>query len=164
MTFRPSGYWTEAGVRVGKYTFRSFPLPGSTQQERFSLFVYPWDVSPDTVPVVFARNPAGTESTARFWHKVFPKRFRSRDLDINDDFMQKVASQIDPSGTGDLLSRFLKINGDLRRSNNQALADLRNKTEERFLWTGPFLQLTNSKVESQFADRRSYVYQGEEGR
>src|SRR4029453_19020320 len=30
----------------------------------------------------------------------------------------------------------------------------------KFLWDGPFLQLSNSKVESFFADRRTYVYQG----
>ena len=26
VTFTPSGYWTEAGVKVDKYTFRSFPF------------------------------------------------------------------------------------------------------------------------------------------
>ncbi len=51
VTFTPSGYVTEAGVRVGKYKFRSFPLPGSRAQ-RFSLFAYPWDLPPDVVPVV----------------------------------------------------------------------------------------------------------------
>ncbi len=31
VTFTPGGSWSEAGVRVGKYTFRSFPLPGGTR-------------------------------------------------------------------------------------------------------------------------------------
>jgi len=160
VTFSVSGYWTEAGVRAGKYTFRSFPIPGGSKGSRFSLFAFPWDLPADTVPVVYARNPAGTEVTGRFWFKVFPKKFRKRELDVPDTFLQKVVSQIDPSGAGDLLSRFLRINGEMRRSNNQVLADLRHKTEERFLWNGPFLQLANSKVESQFADVRSYMYQG----
>lgn len=159
VTFTASGYWTEAGVRVGKYTFRSFPLPGS-QTERFSLFAFPWDTPADTVPVVYARNPAGTEVTARFWYKLFPKPFRKRDLELNDAFLQKVVPQIDPQGTGDLLPRFLKINGEMRRQNNQALADLRLKTEQKFLWSGPFRQLGNSKVESLFADTRAYIYRG----
>jgi hypothetical protein len=66
VTFNVSGYWTEAGVRVGKYTFRSFPMPGKTDPntpERFSLFAFPWDVPADTVPVVYARNPSGAEAT-----------------------------------------------------------------------------------------------------
>jgi murein DD-endopeptidase MepM/ murein hydrolase activator NlpD len=154
-----SGYWTEAGVRVGQSSFRTFPLPGSNTQERFSLFAFPWDVPADTVPVFFARNP-GAETKARFWYKVFPKKFRTRDLVIDEAFLEKVVSQIDPGGSGDLLARFLKINGEMRRKNNQTLADLRLKTADHFLWKGPFLQLANSKVESQFADKRSYIYKG----
>lgn len=48
----------------------------------------------------------------------------------------------------------------MRIKNNQTLADLRLKTADHFLWTGPFLQLANSKVESSFADRRTYIYKG----
>ena len=154
----PSGAWNEAGVRVGKGTYRSFPIEGRT--ERLALFAYPWDTPVDTAPVVFAKNAAGTEATARFWFKVFPKKFRMRDLEIDDKFLDKVVNQIDPGGSGDLLSRFLKINGEMRRANNQTLAELRFKTAGTFLWKDSFLQLTNSKVESEFADVRSYIYKG----
>jgi murein DD-endopeptidase MepM/ murein hydrolase activator NlpD len=157
-TFTPAAS-DESGVRVGMETFRSFPLPGHPDQ-RFSLFAYSWDTPPDTPPIVYARNTAGTEATARFWFKVFPKKFRARDLDIDDKFLEKVDNQIDPGGSGDLVSRFLKINGDLRRQNNKTLADLRLKTADHFLWTQAFLQLANSQVESAFADRRSYIYKG----
>jgi len=155
----PEGSWQEAGVRVGTATFRSFPEPGQTQQ-RVSLFAYSWDTPPDTAPMVFARNSAGTEATARFWFKVFPKKFRSRDLSIDDAFLEKVDNQIDPGGSGDLVTRFLKINGEVRRANNKALSDLRLKTEGHFLWTQSFLQLAGSQVESAFADLRTYVYKG----
>lgn len=155
----PSGTWSEAGVRVGDNTYASFPVPGEPN-ERLALFAYPWDMSTGTVPLVFAKNEAGTEAKAGFWFKVFPKKFRKRDLVIDDQFLTKVVNQIDPNGSGDLLARFLKINGELRRQNNQTLADLRSKTADKFLWTKEFLQLANSKVESEFADVRSYIYQG----
>src|SRR5437016_10601538 len=113
VVFTPAGYWTESGVRVGKYTFRSFSLPGHSDQ-RFSLFAYPWDLPENAVPVVYARNPAGAEVTARFWYKLFLKKFRSRDLEIDDAFLDRVVNQIDPQGSGDLLSRFLKVNGECR--------------------------------------------------
>jgi len=159
VVFTPGGYVTNSGVRAGKYEFRSFPHP-SGHGQRFSLFAYPWDLAGDVVPVVFARNPAGTEATARFWYKLFPKRFRSRDLAIDDAFLDKVVNQIEPGGSGDLLSRFLKINGEMRKHNNKTLADLRLKTADHFLWSGPFLPLMNAAVESNFADRRSYIYKG----
>jgi murein DD-endopeptidase MepM/ murein hydrolase activator NlpD len=154
----PSGSWNEAGVRVAKDTYRSFPITGSSQ--RLALFAYPWDTPIDTAPVVFAKNSAGGEATARFWFKIFPKKFRMRDLPIDDKFLDKVVNQIDPGGPGDLLTRFLKINGEMRRQNNKTLADLRFKTADKFLWTDSFMQLANSKVESEFADVRSYIYKG----
>jgi len=157
--FTPQGSWQEAGVRVGSADFRSFPAPGGAQQ-RLSLFAYSWDTPSGTVPIVFAKNSAGTEATARFWFKVFPKKFRSRDLPIDDAFLEKVDNQIEPGGSGDLLSRFLKINGETRRANNKTLADLRLKTADHFLWTQAFLQLANSQVESAFADVRTYIYKG----
>ncbi len=128
--------------------------------QRFALFVFPWDTPADVAPVVYARNAAGNEATGRFWFKVFPKRFRKRDLTIDDAFLNKVVSQIDPTGSGELLTRFLKVNGELRRKNNQTLMDLRLKSDEKFLWTQSFLQLANSQVESEFADVRAYMYQG----
>ena len=113
----PAGGWSEAGVRVGKDTYRSFPIAGRT--ERLVLFAYPWDTPIDTAPVVFAKNSAGTEATARFWFKIFPKKFRMRDLAIDDKFLDKVVNQIEPGGSGDLLTRFLKINGEMRRAEQQ---------------------------------------------
>jgi murein DD-endopeptidase MepM/ murein hydrolase activator NlpD len=155
----PSGYWTEAGVRAGPNKFDSLPAPSSGGQ-RLVLFAFPWDLPVSTAPVVFAGNPAGAEATAHFWFKIFPKKFRARDLVIDDKFLDKVVNQIEPNGKGDLLSRFLKINGQLRVENNRTLADLRLKSEPKFLWTQPFVQLANSKVESEFADVRSYIYNG----
>ena len=157
ITYSLGGYATDSGVRLDRYRFRSFPLPGT--ERRFSLFAFPWDVAVTAKPLVYATNSAD-EVTAGFWNRVFPKSFRKRDLAIDDAFLERVVNQIDPSGSGDLITRFLKINGELRKQNNQTLADLRAKTADKFLWSGPFLQLSNSKVESQFADVRSYVYKG----
>ena len=158
----PSGSWTETGVKAGRYTFRSFPLPGHPEQ-RFAMFAYPWDLPPDTKPLAYARNLAGTEATASFWFKLFPKKFRVRDFPIEDALMEKLVNSVDPTGQiapgPDLVSRFLKINGELRRKNNQQLADLRLKTEEKVLWNGPFIHY--GKEEADFADVRNYIYHGQ---
>ncbi len=162
VTFNAAGYWTEAGVRVGNETFRSWPLPDG-KPGLFSLFAFAWNMPAGTVPLVYATNPAGNEVTAAMAFQ-FPKKeqpkYRVRDLQIDDRFMQKVIGELDPNGSGDPVTRFLKINGEMRRANNQTLSDLRLKTEGRFLWSQPFLQQHNSKVESNFADVRNYIYQG----
>lgn len=162
VTFVPAGSWDEAGVKVGNYSFRSFPLPGHPDQQ-FAMFGYPWDLPPDITPVVFARNGAGTEARANFTFKLFPKNFRARDFVLTDALMQKLVNSVDPTGQvlpgKDLLSRFLYINRDMRRQNNQTLSDLRFKTEPKILWHGAFIHW--GKEEADFADVRDYVYHGQ---
>ncbi|MBI3667374.1 MAG: M23 family metallopeptidase [Acidobacteria bacterium] len=155
----------EAGVRTGPHEFRSWPLPGATPGTRFAFFAYSYDLPPRLTPLGFARDEAGNEATATFWFRVFPKEFRSRDLDLTKDFLEKVTQDIyshtpQLARSGDLLADFLKINGALRREDNRRLADLRFDTEEKFLWREPFRQLADSQVEAHFADHRRYFYQG----
>jgi murein DD-endopeptidase MepM/ murein hydrolase activator NlpD len=52
------------------------------------------------------------------------------------------------------------INSQLRKVNNKTLAGLRLRTEPKFLWTGAFLPMLDSTVESRFADTRTYTWQG----
>ena len=162
VTMTAAGSWTEAGAKVGEQRFRSFPLPGKSPEQRFAMFAYAWDLPHDVTPLVYARNGAGTEATAHFMFKVFPKKFRVRDFEIDDKLMEKLVNSVDPTGQvlpgKDLVTRFLYINGDLRRKNNQQLADLRFKTEEKILWNGPFIHW--GKEEANFADVRNYIYHG----
>ena len=162
VTFSVSGDWTEAGVRVGDQRFRAWPMPGG-KPGFFSLYAFAWNMPPQTVPLVYATNPAGNEVTGgmviRLPKKEQPK-YRTRDLVVDDRFVQKVIGELDPNGSGDPVTRFLKINAAMRRANNQTLSDLRLKSEARFLWSQPFRQQHNSKVESNFADVRNYIYQG----
>ena len=97
-------------------------MPGEpdNSNHRFSLFPYPWDVSPDTIPLAFARNSAGTEVTTTFWVKVFPKKFRSSNIQLNDRELQKVVGELDPEGTGSLVDRFVRLNREMRKANTRA--------------------------------------------
>ena len=162
VTLNLGGYWTEAGVRVGDEKFRAWPMPAG-KAGYFSLFAFAWNMPPGTAPVVYATNPGGNEASAPITFQ-FPKKeqpkYRVRDLPIDDRFMEKVVNELDPNGSGDLATRFVKINSEMRRANNKTLSDLRLKTELRFLWSQPFMQQPNTKVEANFADVRNYIYHG----
>ena len=157
-----SGPATESGVAVGNYHFRGWPMPGG-KEGMFSVFAYPWDTPAEVSPVVYATDAAGTTVTAPMV-VVFPKKeqpkYRVRDLQIDDKFLQKVVNELDPKGSGEPIARFMKINHEMRQANNKTLSDLRARTEPRFLWSQPFQQQPNSKVESNYADLRNYFYQG----
>lgn len=162
VSFTVSGYATDSGVAVGNYRFRGWPMPGG-KPGLFSIFAYPWDTPDGVLPVVYATDPAGTNVTTsivvQFPKKEQPK-YRVRDLNIDEKFLQKVTNELDPNGSGDLVARFVKINHETRQANNKFLSDLRTKTEPRFLFSQPFQQQPNSTVESNYADLRNYFFQG----
>jgi murein DD-endopeptidase MepM/ murein hydrolase activator NlpD len=129
----------------------------------FSIFAFAWNMPPDTVPVVYASNATGNDVTSPLIFQ-FPKKeqpkYTTHDLQVSDAFMQKVVGELDPNGTGDLVTRFVKINTEMRRANNNTLSDLQLKTADKFLWSQPFLRQSHSQAEATFADVRNYIYQG----
>ena len=161
-TFNVSGGWTEAGVRVGDQKFRAWPMPGG-KPGLFSLYAFAWNMPTDSVPLAYAANGAGNDVTSPLV-VVFPKKeqpkYTVHDLQVSDAFLDKVINELDPNGTGDPVTRFVKINSDMRQANNKTLSDLQFKTVDRFLWSRPFIRQPHSQAESNFADLRNYTYQG----
>jgi len=168
VVYRVSANVEVSGVQVGKRFFPGYPAPVAQSGDKklyFALFALQYDEPADTDMKVIARDAVGNEVSAGFWHKVFPKKFRSRDITLDDAFIQKVVPEITShtpgiKNEGDPVQVFVKINSELRRQNHQAIAKFAAQSGGTFLWNGPFLQLSNSKVEAYFADRRTYVYKG----
>jgi murein DD-endopeptidase MepM/ murein hydrolase activator NlpD len=142
------------------------PIAASDGSTRFALFAFRYDLPADTPVKVIARDAAGNEVVAGIQQKVFPKAFRSRDIILDDAFLNKVVTEI-MSNTpavqdqGDIVKNFVEINSKLREQNHAMIAKLSNESAPEFLWKGAFVQLSNSKVEAAFADRRTYLYKGE---
>ena len=166
VVYRVSPGTIESGVVAGPAFFRGFPLPGASDPRiRFAIFAFPYDAPANTPLRLRARDEAANEVLANFHLQVDRKAFRSRSLPVDDAFLEKVVPEIlsqSPSvqDQGDLVKNYLAINRDLRKANNAQLAEMASRSQERFLWTRPFQQLGNSKVEASFADRRTYTYKG----
>ena len=159
-TLNVTGTYTAAGVRVGDQSFRAWPVPG--KPGLFSLYAFAWNMPEGTTPVVFAANGAGNEVTTPLTI-VFPKReqpvYTEHQIEVTDQFLQKVVGELDSNGTGDPVARFVKVNTAMRQANNKTLAELRLKTADHFLWSEPFAR-QHAKAEATFADVRSYMYHG----
>lgn len=165
VVYRVSDDAVSSGVQAGPHFFPGFPLNKADSKVRFALFALAYDQPDDTPIRVIARDAAGNETTAPFWQKVFPKKFRSRDIPINNNFLTKVVPEVlsntkSVKDTGELIKVFVDINSNVRRQNHAAIAELAKSSPGEFLWKGAFLQLSNSQVESFFADRRTYIYDG----
>ncbi len=104
VAFTPSGYWTEAGVRVGKYQFRSFALPGRGN-ERFSLFAYPGTFPPINRRWFTRAIPPRPKPPRHFGTRSFRRASANCELELSEAFLQKVvASDWDPGWLRRLVS------------------------------------------------------------
>ena len=165
-----------SGVRVGDIEYPGFPASGagvegvsiSDPNIRIAFFALLYDQATSTPMRVFARDEAGNAIDADFDRKTFPKPDKKSKIELTDAFLDRVVPAILESTTeikptGSTLDKFLAINGELRRKNAETIASFAAKTSPQMLWGGVvFHPFTNSAVESAFADRRTYMYQGKE--
>jgi murein DD-endopeptidase MepM/ murein hydrolase activator NlpD len=180
-----------SGVKVGELVYPGFAASGAvpslssgTPREssggqagvqtdpslKIAFFALLYNQPVNTPIELYARDDAGNEARAQFDHQVFPKKFKSSRIQLDDGFLGRVVPAIlqgSPelgarSMPGDLLPAFLKINNDLRRMNAEKIAALEQKTAPQMLWKGAFLPLAGSQVEASFADFRTYIYGGKD--
>jgi murein DD-endopeptidase MepM/ murein hydrolase activator NlpD len=161
----------ESGVRVGNIEYPGYPAKGagitSDPALHVAFFAVLFDQDPKSTIQVFARDPAGNEVVVPIDHQVFPKPYGKSTIPLDDAFLNRVVPAIASNSpnenipTNDILAGFLKINGDLRRKNNQYLMDLSKKSAPEMLFKDAFQQLGNSQVEAKFADTRTYTYKGQ---
>ena len=155
-----------SGVRVGDRVFSGFPLGGQSKGTHVCLFALPYDESHEVSIVAWAEDRAGNGSETDFLIKTFPREFRQRRIEVSDSLIKEIAPKI-LSHTKDIepgqtpRETFVAINRELRTITQERIDEITSTSRSTRLWNEPFQQLSNSQVESAFADRRSYYYHGE---
>jgi murein DD-endopeptidase MepM/ murein hydrolase activator NlpD len=155
----------EDGVHAGEWWFPGYPLPGGDERTRFALFGAPYDLEDPGQIRLVARDDVGNEARASFVDQFTRRPPRTDRIQISDAFMERVVPAIlsqapEIEDRGGMLENYLAINGELRRINNRTLTELSAGSVAEFLWREPFMAMRNAQVMSDFADRRTYVYQG----
>jgi murein DD-endopeptidase MepM/ murein hydrolase activator NlpD len=135
---------------------------------RIAFFALRYDQDMNTPMRLFARDAAGNTARGDFDFRTFPKPFKKSRIGLDDRFLERVVPAILEGTTevrpeGDLLAKFLVVNGELRRKNAEKIASFTAQTAPSLLWAGDvFHPFTNTGVQSAFADQRTYVYQGKD--
>lgn len=155
------------GVMAGEWFFPGFPLAGGAAGERFAFFGVPYDLDDPAQIQLLTSDTFGNENRRSFLDQFFPQPLKRDTIQLSDGFLRKVVDEIfaatpELERQDDLLADYLLLNRDLRRRNAETLRQLAAKSRPERLWSGAFSQLPNSQVTSAFADRRTYVYDGEE--
>jgi murein DD-endopeptidase MepM/ murein hydrolase activator NlpD len=153
------------GVRAGDLWFPGYPLPGGGKEDRFALFAVPHDMADPSRVRLTAADDADNESQVTFIDQFNARRPIEADINLSDAFLNKVVPSImsqtpEVADAGGLVENFLAINRDLRKANAAALVELASKSKPQFLWSRPFLPMSNAKVMAPFAEERTYMYQG----
>jgi murein DD-endopeptidase MepM/ murein hydrolase activator NlpD len=176
VVYRVSPDDVESGVVVGDVEYPGYRASGATVEGvkigdpalRIAFFALLYDQDLNVPMRVWARDPAGNSARADFDYRTFPKPFKKSTFALEDKFLDRVVPAIlegtkDINPQGDTLTKFLAINGDLRRKNAEKIASFAKQTAPEILWKGiVFHPFTNSAVEAAFADHRTYTYNGKE--
>jgi len=165
VAYKPSADTVRSGVQIGKYFF-----PGHKGQTRdpgtyLVFFAHPYDVAEGEKAILIATDKAGNTRQMSLAYTLKDVRYKKSTIAITDEFIQ---SKVAPLVTDVAIRQkspkeiFVAVNRALRKDNDDKIRSIGQKSAAKMLWSGAFSQLTNSKVEANFADARTYIYQGEE--
>jgi murein DD-endopeptidase MepM/ murein hydrolase activator NlpD len=164
ITYKPSPDTVASGVKIGKYFF-----PGHNGQIKpagtyLVFFAHPYDVSEQEKAVLVATDKAGNSREMPLTYTLKNVKYKKSTIAVGDEFIQsKVAPLVTDVAVRQKAPKeiFISVNRELRHQNDETIRQVARKSADKMLWSGSFSQLTNSKVEANFADARTYTYQGE---
>src|SRR5262245_43386303 len=166
IVYKPSADAISTGVTVGPYFFPGFKGQIKDHPDYYvGFFAHPYNVGETEKASLFATDKAGNTREMRLAYELKNVKYKKSTLTISDEFIQgKVAPLLHDVGArqGSPKDIFVKVNKDLRKENEDKIKAITEKSTPSILWHGAFSQLTNSKVEANFADARTYVYKDEE--
>ncbi len=157
------------GVQAGDFFYQGYPAAeifGKTDPAVFMAFIaLNHDQGRGTDLFLLAEDRAGNRSKAGFPHYIRDARFRQSTIPISDRFLESKLPEFEPLipdlEEKSLGERFLWINRELRRQNNETFLQVCSKSEPVIYWEKEFLRLPKSARQSSFADQRTYQYNGE---
>jgi len=162
IVYQPSADTATSGVRIGDAFFPGYPGQIKSHPDHFvAFFAHPYNVPADARTVLVATDKAGNTGEMRLDYVLKNVKYRKSTLTVSDSFIQsKVAPLLNDASArqGSPKEVFVRVNRDLRKENESRIAEITKKGTPSVLWRGAFHQLSNSKVEANFADSRRYRY------
>jgi len=162
VVYKPAADAVSTGVKIGNYFFPGYKGQIKDHPDQFiAFFAHPYNVGEDQRATLVAVDKAGNTREMRLVYELKNVKYKKSTIPISDEF---IASKVAPL-LNDVAARqatpkdvFIKVNRDLRKENEDKIRSITSKTTPSVLWKGAFRQLSNSKVEANFADARTYIY------
>lgn len=160
----------QSGIQVGEHFYQGYSGMFEQKSVFAAFFAMTHLQGPGTEIYVKAEDVAGNVAKRGFYHYIKEKKFKNDTLDISDSFLQNVMPQFNlgevettfDSSDNPLLSKFIYINQKLRPMNTEQILKPVTQTENKRMWEGTFLRLPGAAPRAQFADHRTYKYNGKQ--
>ncbi len=166
IVYKASADTASSGVKIGEHFFPGFPGQVKDRPDHvLAFFAHPYDAPADARATLVATDRAGNTRELRLGYELKNVRYKKSTLAISDSFLQnKVAPLVTDVAMrqGPAKDVFVAVNRKLRKENEERITEITKKATPSLLWKDAFAQLSNSKVEANFADHRTYTYNGEQ--
>jgi murein DD-endopeptidase MepM/ murein hydrolase activator NlpD len=165
IVYKPSPDTVTTGIKIGQYFFPGYKGQIKEHPDYYlAFFAHPYNVDPDVRATLVASDKASNTREMKLVYELKNVKYKKSTIQISDEFLQnKVAPLLNDVSArqGSPKEVFIRVNKGLRKENEDKIKAITEKMTPKMLWSGAFSQLSNSKVEANFADARTYVYHDE---
>jgi len=164
VAYRLSEAAARTGVEVGDRFFPGFPEAAGGTGAHVAFFAIPYDAPAAPAFTVSARDAAGNEVRRAFSVRLLEKVFPADIIDISDRFLGAKIPEFraaDASLPADPVAAFLVVNRDWRARDHKRIREACAASAPARLWSGPFLQMPNTKNMAGWAQARTYMHNGQ---
>jgi murein DD-endopeptidase MepM/ murein hydrolase activator NlpD len=164
IVYQASADTAVSGVKIGEHFFPGFKGAIQGQPERFfALFAHPYDAPADVRAKLVATDKAGNSRELPLVYELKNVKYKKSTIALSDGFLQSKVAPLADAGVrqGSVKDVFVAVNKTLRKQNESKIVEVTRNATPQILWKGAFTQLSNSKVEANFADFRTYTYNNE---
>ena len=165
IVYKSSADTASTGVKVGTHYFPGFTgVVKGHPDYYFAFFSHAYDVQPTDRATIVASDKAGNAAEMRLAYELKNVKCKKSTIAVSDSFFQNkvvpLLKDVSKRG-GSVKDVFVAVDKGVRKENEDKITEVTSKTSPKILWSGAFAQLSNSKVEANFADARTYTYNGE---
>jgi murein DD-endopeptidase MepM/ murein hydrolase activator NlpD len=165
IVYKPSSDAVRTGVQIGGNFFPGIKGQIKEQPDHLiAFFAHPYNVPVEQRASLMATDKAGNTREMKLVYELKNVKYKKSTIAVSDEFIAgKVAPLLNDVGARQASPKdvFISVNRHLRKENDQKIRETTLRSTPSMLWNGAFRQLSNSKVEANFADARTYTYKNE---
>lgn len=161
VAFRVDEPLSRAGVSLGELFF---PAHLQADGRYLGLFSWPYFLPPGEASAqLLVVDTAGNERRMNLPLQAKAKTLPEATINLSAGFLNAKMPEFKSTfpETTDLLQLYLRVNRELRKTNDRQILELATQTAAQPLWQGSFLRQPRAANREPYGARRSYIYQGQ---